>query len=223
MTLNKVINTTILSTVIGLNGLVGNLTPAYAQTPAKQEQTKPAITNEEIEQLMKKKTVEEILEGAPVEYVKYDKEKGRTNFDELLSDPSAYAKFVFFYSSDLSYRNYFIDKYAAICFLEAFKTRPNLVKGILFPDQVNPSLARDNYQGLKEKFGLLGGPSFALFIPAHGKSVKYDSFFGGPENNREVPVVKTMLIKWIDIAMDQTNPDFRKFKYQNTLTLKPSD
>ena len=224
MTLNRVINTVILSTAIGLNGLVGSLTPAYGQEVAKvetkQEQTKPSITNEEIERLMKKKTVEEILEGAPVEYVRYDPKKGKTNFDELvyqkhLRPDQRKPVMVMWYSNKDSKRNGTCQR-AAIAYRKTSEFLHNLVRFICFHEDADPILVSENYSGIIEKFGVRSSPSFAIYPCENGGISQEDLLKGGPLGNEGILKYVQNLIYWVQINQDRSNPDYKKYILGNS-------
>ncbi|MEM2916547.1 MAG: hypothetical protein QXT19_04280 [Candidatus Woesearchaeota archaeon] len=193
---------------------------AYAQEAPK----KPEITEEEIAELMKLPTVEDILKGANVEYVKYNPITKTTNYDELvfqrhLKPEERKPVLVFFYLNKdppnveipgSAHRDAIIIKALA-------QEYSDKIKLVCYNADIDPSMAANNHQGFHRMQTI---PSIVMFSPwdvvkgetpeKNDGTIKYiDTMRSGPKDNTWLKKWYKNIIKyWIPSNLTEPNKEF---------------
>ncbi|MEM4240185.1 MAG: hypothetical protein QXK08_03260, partial [Candidatus Woesearchaeota archaeon] len=141
---------------------------AYGQEAAQKLQE---ITDEEISEMMKKETVEEILKGANVEYVKYNPITRTTNYDALVFQKHLKPEerkpvlVLFYHNKDptipntpepFSQRN-------AIIFRKLSEQFSNKIKFVAYDVDSDPVMAANNYRGFNRQLDIQSIPSIAMY------------------------------------------------------------
>ncbi|MDO8660994.1 MAG: hypothetical protein Q7K43_03830 [Candidatus Woesearchaeota archaeon] len=187
---------------------------------------------------MKKKTCDEILAGAPVEFVKYNGKTKTTNFDELVFQEHLPVEkrmpvLVMVYHNDASWSSASTDKKDAckregIVFKELSKHYKGKIKFVCFEADTDPNLAGKNkdYVNLGLKLGKIKSiPSICLYSSrdiASGERFKevqqIDILRGGPLRNEQVFMWSTDFPKWwIDPNIfGIENSDRKLYRFLNT-------
>jgi len=155
---------------------------------------------------MQKKTCDEILAGAPVEFVKYNGKTKTTNFDELVFQEHLPVEkrmpvLVMVYHNDLkipenSASKKEICKRGAILFKELSNQLNKKIRFVCYEAEIDSALAKNGYAGLVAKFEILAAPSLILYSPFdilkkekrdQSKGIKrLDSVRGGPKTDIQI-------------------------------------
>ncbi len=203
---------------------------AYGQDIAQKTDE---ITESEIADQMKKETVEEILKGAPVEYVKYDASTQATNYDALVFQKHLRAEerkpvLAFFYhnrdptvpnkAEEISQRNAIIfrklsEQFAGKIKFVGYNTDKGLkgYAGVNEDPTVLKILKQENVPSIPailmySKFDILKGETITNNT---GTIKRIDAISGGPKEDKYIaPRISNNVQYWIPTNLFmQQNPD----------------
>ena len=211
-----------------------------------QETKASDITDAEIAEHMKKATVEEILRGASVEYVKYDPATKATNYDALVFQKHLKAEerkpvLVFFYHNKdppgTSETAIGVGHRSAVVFIKLAQEFKNKVRFVCHNMDVDPELAKDNYSGIRRNYDIRAPPSIAmysLFDILKGETAQnnngiikqIDVMRGGPAKDNKYIIGKFINCRdyWIptNLLMKQSpEKDNKVYRHNNEWKLKP--
>ena len=232
----------ILAGAIAVSGVDAFINPIYAQQ--KQEQKKDMIPMQEIERLMQRQTVDDILreeyDSGRIQKIRYSPWRGRTNFDESVYQKGNKDKMpvlVLFYAGDFqdfTKEQNDCEKREAIIFKELSKKYKGNIRFVVFEDDTDPNLARNNHQGVRATYGIIAPPSIALYSPFdllkgetpernNGEIKQIDILRGGPTADKWInPWIPFLSKKWIDTNLTKPNGEYVK-RFGNSNKLQKID
>ncbi len=233
--LSKFIKSAAAALALSTAGSISNL--VYAQ-----ETKTPEITEQEIAELMKKETVEEILQGANVEFVKYNPITKTTNYDELVFQKHLKPEerkpvlVLFYHNKDPTTPNKpeAFSQRNAIIFRKISEQFAGTVKFVCYDADSDPVMAANNYDGFNKRLNILGIPSIAMYSPfdvAMGEKPnnndgiikRIDTLRGGPGLNKSVPIiVRNSTNYWVKpnlLNLPNPDNDGKIYRYNNTFKL----
>jgi hypothetical protein len=196
---------------------------AYGQDIAQKTDE---ITESEIAEMMKKETVEEILKGANVEYVKYDAATKATNYDALVFQKHLKAEerkpglVLVYRNKDPPYAKQIRTAHRdAIIFKRLAQKFVDKVKFVCYNADLSPEMAANSYAGFNA-LGILALPSIAMYskfdvvkgeTPENndGNIKMVDVIRGGPTVDKDIPIlIESCALWWIPPNLfNLPNPD----------------
>ncbi len=213
---------------------------AYGQDIAQKVQE---LTDAEIAEHMKKGTVEEILKGANVEYVKYDPTTKATNYEALVFQKHLRAEerkpvLVFFYhnkdppwtkpeAKGTAYRG-------AIVFRKLAEKLSGQIKFVCYTVDSDPIMSANNYDGFNKKLDILTIPSNAMYSPwdilkgetpnKHDGNIKrIDTVRGSPKSDSSInATLRNHINYWIGpnlLNLPNPDKDGKIYRYNNSFKL----
>ena len=182
---------------------------------------------------MKKESVEDILKGANVEFVKYDEKKRATNFDELIyqenkkADERTPVIAFFYFNKDPLEKNAPKEtskRTAAI--VKNLAKKFDKIRFVCYDVDVDPKLIEKRYAQLFVKYKFSEIPSMIMYCATEKEGIKQlDISRGGPKNEKSILTGFTNLANyWILSNIFNKNPenDEKKYRYENTYKIHTS-
>jgi hypothetical protein len=219
--------------VLGVANVVNSA--AYGQEAKASD-----ITAEEIAEQMQKGTVEEILKGARVEYVKYDPTTKATNYDALVFQKHLRAEerkpvlVLFYHNRDPAVqKSEAVSQRDAILFRKFSAQLTGKIKFVCYDTDSDPIMAANNYNGFNKKLDILGIPSIAMYSQFNltngetrenndGNIKRIDTLRGGPESDSmAIKLYNFINNKWIPTNFFGNGKGI--WRLNNTMPWKPQE
>lgn len=195
-------------------------------TAIVQTEKTDELTDAEIANQMQKGTVEDILKGAKVEYVKYDSTNKATNYDALVFQKHLKAEerkpvlVLVYRNKDPPYAKQIRTAHRdAIIFKRLAQKFVDKVKFVCYNADLSPEMAANSYAGFNA-LGILALPSIAMYskfdvvkgeTPENndGNIKMVDVIRGGPTVDKDIPIlIESCALWWIPPNLfNLPNPD----------------
>ncbi len=208
----------LVSLVLGCSAAFGSGNFGYADEP-RLEQKAEGISekadklwvegkiDDAITLYLSLKTCNEIM-GDKVEYVKYDSEQKKNNFDELVYQTNVDKEkrkpvlVLFHHNNSDQFKNNTHSMHSAIIMRRWNKDYADKIKLVAYETDVDPVLAAQNYQGLNQAYKIEAIPAFQMY--AQDKLI--NSLNKGPENSETLKQwLPRFSEKWISPVLQKQN------------------